>query len=64
MVDKFVIKAFIMDNIGYNVIPSPSLIAMCKAISNHGYTYALPSYSTLRKDWYLMLEKMLSNIIQ
>ena len=38
-----------MNNIAFNVIHSPSFIAMCKAISDYGCGYALPSYSTLRR---------------
>lgn len=35
MVDKFVGKAFIMNNTAFNVIQSPPFIAMCKAIYDY-----------------------------
>ncbi|MCL7044743.1 hypothetical protein MKW94_026952 [Papaver nudicaule] len=48
MVDMKVAHCFIANNIPFNVIQTPTCIAMAKAISDYGVGYVLPSYSTLR----------------
>ncbi|PIA25726.1 hypothetical protein AQUCO_10800016v1 [Aquilegia coerulea] len=46
-VDRMVAQAFMMNNIGVDVIQSPSFISMVKSIAEFGSGYSLPSCATL-----------------
>ncbi|KAF5193407.1 Calmodulin-binding protein [Thalictrum thalictroides] len=47
LVDRMVAQAFMMNNIGVDVIQSPSFISMVKSIAEFGSGYSLPSCATL-----------------
>lgn len=46
-VDKLVAQAFVMNNIPFDVIQSPSFVSMMKAVAECGTSYSLPTYMNL-----------------